>query len=909
MVQSWLRRWRNVQKNQAAQENLAPDSPYEFSLEELEDRRVLNATPLAGIIPVEGVNTGQFAIASFTDPNGSQPVSNYTAEITWGDHTPISLGAITYDGPSDTFTVTTSHTYAEEGMHGYRVLIFNNQQWLASAMGVMTIQDAPLVATAQNVNMVEGIGSVPVTVATFTDPAPNEKVNEYKATIDWGDGSTPTQGTVVYDTALKEFKVNGSHKYNEEGSYNVHVTLDNGPDVAPTTTDGTATVGDGQLNAVGGTYSLATGSASIVQVAHFTDPDQKGVPSDYTATITWGDGNTSQGIIVELASATIPGTFTVLGSNLYSTAGDYAVSVKITDAGGSSVTANSQLNVSDLGMPVQKNQVLSVGAWSAGPGNVLIQNFNGPLDHNDLGNWLATTFPNLYGASAGANDLAGLDNTQVATYFQGLAANTGNQLPAELLATALNVYATTFSLGGNLAKQDGLSVSVNGLGASFFNVGLYGVPFGVSNNATVTVGQLLSAANAHSSNGVPFNGDPTLQQQAETVLHAINTTTTQTTPANAAAIKLNAVEGAPSGIVPVTTFTGPVGVQSPAAFSAAINWGDGTAPTSGTITYDLVNNIFTVSGNHTYTSEGSFPVHVLINHGNNPLATASGTATVKDAPLAAIGTPVALKAGSPAMVQVAHFTDADPTSMAGDYTATIAWGNGQVTQGTVSSSGGGVYVVTGSNIYATPGTYAVNVQITDGGGSTATAGSTATVTALNQAVKTGLSGSTGFWAGSNGQALINGFNNTITSTALANWLATAFPNLYGAGAGLNNLTGQANAQVAAYYLSLYNSGFAAQAEVLAAALNLYATTESLGGLSALSYGFTVNTNGLGAYTYNVGVNGLAFNVANNASVPVGLLLAEVNLKSASGVLYSGDTTLQAEAGSVFDSINKAGGIN
>src|SRR5207245_9777241 len=64
----------------------------------------------------------------------------------------------------------------------------------------------------------------------------------------------------------------------------------------------------------------------------------------------------------------------------------------------------------------------------------------------------------------------------------------------------------------------------------------------------------------------------------------------------------------------------------------------------------------------------------------------------------------------------------------------------------------------------------------------------------------------GFWHNQNGQAVINSFNGSSTSTALGNWLASTYPNLFGAsnpytGTSLANLT---NAQVAQVYLNLWN---------------------------------------------------------------------------------------------------------
>jgi hypothetical protein len=177
-------------------------------------------------------------------------------------------------------------------------------------------------------------------------------------------------------------------------------------------------------------------------------------------------------------------------------------------------------------------------------------------------------------------------------------------------------------------------------------------------------------------------------------------------------------------------------------------------------------------------------------------------------------------------------------------------------------------------------------------------------------VQQGQSAGIGFWQNKNGQALINSFNGGSTATALSAWLATTFSNLYGSNAGTNNLTGQTNAQVAAFYLTLFNStGPKLDAEVLATALNVYATTSSLGGGPAATQdGFTITAAGLGVATYNVGSNGAAFGVPNNTTLTVMQVLLEANAQAVNGVLYNGNTTLRQEALAVFDGINTAGGI-
>src|SRR5579862_475859 len=56
-------------------------------------------------------------------------------------------------------------------------------------------------------------------VATFSDPDPNGQASDYTATVDWGDGSPPTEGTGITKDAEGTFAVTAAHSYTEEGSY------------------------------------------------------------------------------------------------------------------------------------------------------------------------------------------------------------------------------------------------------------------------------------------------------------------------------------------------------------------------------------------------------------------------------------------------------------------------------------------------------------------------------------------------------------------------------------------------------------------------------------------------------------------------------------------------------------------
>ena len=250
---------------------------------------------------------------------------------------------------------------------------------------------------------------------------------------------------------------------------------------------------------------------------------------------------------------------------------------------------------------------------------------------------------------------------------------------------------------------------------------------------------------------------------------------------------------------------------------------------------------------------------------------------------------------------VATFTNADPFGSAASYSATIDWGDGTVSDGTIT--GTGTLAVTGSHTYINSGTYTFSVEISHNLGDTTTATASAIADVLTMAHDIG------FWRHKPGQTLIRAFNGGSKATALATWLATSFPNLYGARAGVNNLTGDRNSQVAAFYKAQAAlPGSNVEAEVLATALNVYATTQSLGGTIGQSYGFTVSAAGLGAASFNIGADGAAFGVPKKTTLSVYALLQAANRQTVVGVLYNGDPTLQKLANHLFHAINEAGSI-
>jgi hypothetical protein len=104
-----------------------------------------------------------------------------------------------------------------------------------------------------------------------------------------------------------------------------------------------------------------------------------------------------------------------------------------------------------------------------------------------------------------------------------------------------------------------------------------------------------------------------------------------------------------------------------------------------------------------------------------------------DPPITATGTPVSATEGAAFSGQVATFTDPDTSATPEEYAATIEWGDGTSTEGTVSGSGGS-FAVSGEHTYADEGSYEVKVAITDVDNPAISASTTSTATVLDAAL-------------------------------------------------------------------------------------------------------------------------------------------------------------------------------
>lgn len=201
-------------------------------------------------------------------------------------------------------------------------------------------------------------GSTYSTTGSFTDP----DSTSWTATVDYGDGSGSQPLTLNSD---KTFSL--SHQYLEEGNYTVTVSVTDNQGV---TGQQTATVA---VNDVNPTVSIPSPSANPVQIntpvtfsSTFSDA---GTSDVYSASWSWGDGNTSNGTITQQAGST-PGT--VIDNHTYTNPGVYTVTLTVTDGDGGSTTQTFQYlsvyNPTSQGLFSAGSKFTSpAGAYAANP--------------------------------------------------------------------------------------------------------------------------------------------------------------------------------------------------------------------------------------------------------------------------------------------------------------------------------------------------------------------------------------------------------------------------------------------------------------------------------------------------------------------------------------------------------------
>lgn len=677
----------------------------------------------------------------------SDHTSDFTVTLDWGDGSASTAGTLTFNAGS--YSIYGNHIY-NEGTYTVGITVVDDGGSTVTGTKTIHVLDAALSVTSNNNSFTTPENSAlpnTTTLATFTDGDPNDMA-DLSATITWGDGTTSSGTLVSLGNGL--YGVQGGHTYTVEGPYNGIVTLnDIGGSLA--NANFSVAVSDPAVTATGGyTITGTEGKDSGMQtIATFTDPAGAEDVINYSATIDWGGGNTDHGTI-----SYANGVFTVQDSHTYAEEGTYSnitVSIYHDQAPVTIVTDTAIISDATLEKAFDPTPI-TVYESPFYQTNIGFFVDNNP--HPDIHDFTATT---NWGDGSAPDTSVQINDTFI-TDGQGreIYSIYGFHIYGDTAPITYTITTVVTDLGGSTVT---LTDSVNVIDppvtaapgsytafigsnggtqtvATFFDPG--GAEDVSDYSATIDWGDGTQSAGTILSlfNTFAVQGDHTYAQVGSppitvTIHHDTAPDTIVNTNANITAANINATggytlntaEGTALTSQTVATFTS--GDLNLGDFSATINWGDSSAATAGTIT--LAGGTYTVSGAHTYAEEGTDPISVTINNIFGTTASTTSSAVVGDAALTATGSSFSTYVNGTFNGTVATFSDANLNAPLGDFTASINWGDGNTSTGTISSLGGGMFQVSGTHLYGTVGHDTVTIQVNDIGGSTANATATATV--------------------------------------------------------------------------------------------------------------------------------------------------------------------------------------
>ena len=243
-------------------------------------------------------------------------------------------------------------------------------------------------------------------------------------------------------------------------------------------------------------------AVTINVLANDSDPD--GTINPTTVTIVSGASHGTTSVNPTTGAVTYTPAANYVGPDSFT----YKVKDNL---GVDSNVATVSITVRDVGL--LHGSTATIGFWANPNGQAIINSFGKTSSGLTLANWLATTFPNLYGGtSKNPNYLADKTNAEVAALFIKLFNGATPKADAQVLATALSVFTTTNSLNTGsssraLATQYGFTLSNAGAGAALWNVSNNGAAFSLPNNSTTSLLDLLKRVNAKAVKGKLYDGN------------------------------------------------------------------------------------------------------------------------------------------------------------------------------------------------------------------------------------------------------------------------------------------------------------------------------------------------------------------------------------------------------------------
>ena len=689
---------------------------------------------------IEGV-TFSGEIASFTDDNPFATVADFTKGkgsivINWGDGSPDNsvgdgtgdLTVVQSDGPGSPFIVYGKHIYQEDTSNPLGLTAGNPWTTLVTMKdrdgskgtvdGTATVADASLIVRAAAIPAAGGASiaeGTSVPAGLFVGQIVDQ--NLFATAADFQNAQY--QGVTISLTGASPNKMTGDVVQVGPGLFDVYTPVS----VVFThaglfaTTISATDIGGKKASAVGAidvveelvqlnVPSLLTDPNAIPTegknfsglIDSFTSTNPFAKAGDFTVLIDWGDGTpATPGNVKEDAT----GTFWISGSHTYQ---------QDVLADGSQPTITVTVDDSDdVGAPF-------IPAVAEGPATI----FDAPISGKAVK-------PIAFGQPPLAAGVAPAAPYTIASF------------------TDSNPFSNPSDFNVSILWSDGIAEAYPG--------GIDLVPTNINGLGNSTAYDITAT---HAGVAMPAAGSVTYlvtvtDAAGGSVIKIVGSTTLVTHPITALPAPVVATEGES-----FTETLATIHDSNPNATindfmknggNITVNWGDGSSNSvndgTNTVTIQAVPSsstsnptgvAFLVIGTHTYNDDDqgaeieNYQVNVTINDSSGNIFAVASQASVSDPILTDPGLPVLAVAGRPFQGSVATFTSSNPLSTANEYSATILWGDGSVSQGTIEPDGGGSFSVVGNHVYKKPGAYSITTTIEDNEGHSVQDDSTATVT-------------------------------------------------------------------------------------------------------------------------------------------------------------------------------------
>ena len=341
----------------------------------------ISASAVTTLSALEGADLGNPVVATFTDSTSE----TYTATIAWGDGG-SSTGTV--DTSTSPYTVSGTHTYAEDGSFTVSVTIAganSSNHDTVSDTAKITETQIQLTTILRPPNYAGQRPEAPeghplLWEVRIQDPNSAESLAEYSAHIDWGDGSTDVltstpspAGQIQLDPVYGPV-VHALHTYFDEGTFPGQIAVfDDGVaagQIALPQSFQPLSVGDALVVAVAPRLNTVEGQTVSGTIATFTDANPNATVADFTpvtqppppnlpipegkVVIGWGDPDPSHPGQTQTSVASVSqnpdGSFNVVGNHVYAEEGSYNLNVIVSDEGKAVSNAHTTATVTDASL-------------------------------------------------------------------------------------------------------------------------------------------------------------------------------------------------------------------------------------------------------------------------------------------------------------------------------------------------------------------------------------------------------------------------------------------------------------------------------------------------------------------------------------------------------------------------------